>query len=133
MVVSLADLHKVRFYRSKESAPVQQAGEFGPAGAVSVYGSVQTSSSLVCAKLRASTMPWARSSTTAGFLSININPGGPQGGSADQYFVGQFDGANFTEDHPGSGPHWADWGEDFYASTSFSNIPAVRIVSGLPG
>jgi fructan beta-fructosidase len=38
--------------------------------------------------------------------------------------VGQFDGAHFTEDHPGSGPHWADMGKDFYASTSFANNPA---------
>ena len=57
-------------------------------------------------------------------LSVNINPGGPAKGSADQYFIGLFDGFHFTEDHPGSGPHWADWGKDFYASTSFSNIPA---------
>jgi sucrose-6-phosphate hydrolase SacC (GH32 family) len=57
-------------------------------------------------------------------LSVNINPGGPQGGSADQYFVGEFDGTHFTEDHPGSGEHWADWGKDFYASTSFTNTAA---------
>jgi sucrose-6-phosphate hydrolase SacC (GH32 family) len=54
-------------------------------------------------------------------LNVNINPGGPAGGSADQYFVGSFDGFRFTEDHPDSGPHWADHGKDFYASTSFSN------------
>jgi sucrose-6-phosphate hydrolase SacC (GH32 family) len=56
-------------------------------------------------------------------LNVNINPGGPARGSADEYFVGQFDGFRFIEDHPGSGPHWTDWGKDFYASTSFSNTP----------
>src|ERR1019366_8938638 len=57
-------------------------------------------------------------------LNVNINPDGPAGGSADQYFIGQFDGSRFIEDHPGSGPHWVHWGNDFYASTSFSNLPA---------
>ena len=28
-------------------------------------------------------------------LIVNINPGGPNGGSAAQYFIGQFDGKTF--------------------------------------
>jgi len=124
MVVSLADLHKVRFYRSKNLRQWQQAGEFGPAGAVSGVWECPDLFELGVRETAGKHDALGKIVDHRWVLSININPGGPQGGSADQYFVGQFDGANFTEDHPGSGPHWADWGEDFYASTSFSNIPA---------
>jgi sucrose-6-phosphate hydrolase SacC (GH32 family) len=118
MVVSLPVQHKLRFYRSPNLRQWELASEFGPAGAISgvwecpdlfelpVY---DDSDKLVDSR-------W--------LLNVNINPGGPAGGSGDQYFIGQFDGSHFTEDHPGSGPHWADWGKDFYASTSFSNLPS---------
>ncbi|MGA2168072.1 MAG: glycoside hydrolase family 32 protein [Terracidiphilus sp.] len=118
MVVALPDQHKVRFYRSKNLRQWDLAGEFGPAGAV---GGVWE-----CPDLMELTVRDAKGSRVSSrwVLSVNLNPGGPAGGSADQYFVGQFDGSRFVEDHPGSGPHWADRGKDFYASTSFSNIPA---------
>ena len=118
MVVALPDQHKVRFYRSKNLRQWDLAGEFGPAGAV---GGVWECPDLVELAVRD-----AKGSRVSSrwVLNVNLNPGGPAGGSADQYFVGQFDGSRFVEDHPGSGPHWADWGKDFYASTSFSNIPA---------
>jgi len=57
-------------------------------------------------------------------LSININPGAPLGGSGNQYFVGRFDGTKFTNDNSASTTLWADYGKDFYASTSFNDIPA---------
>jgi len=124
MAVSLADQHKVRFYRSKNLRQWEQAGEFGPAGAI---GGAWECPDLMELNVRE---PAGKHDAVGKVidhrwvLSVNVNPGGPAGGSADQYFVGQFDGSHFTEDHPGSGPHWADWGKDFYASTSFSNIPA---------
>jgi sucrose-6-phosphate hydrolase SacC (GH32 family) len=31
-------------------------------------------------------------------LSVNLNPGGVAGGSGNQYFVGQFDGATFSNE-----------------------------------
>src|SRR5208337_2247651 len=58
-------------------------------------------------------------------LSLNLNPGGLAGGSADQYFVGQFDGTTFVNANPSSQVLWADYGKDFYASTSFSDISAT--------
>jgi fructan beta-fructosidase len=124
MVVSLADLHKVRFYRSKNLKQWEQAGEFGPAGAVSGVWECPDLFEISVHEPAGKRNPVGKATGSRWVLSVNINPGGPQGGSADQYFVGQFDGSHFTEDHPGSGPHWADWGKDFYASTSFSNIPA---------
>ena len=56
-------------------------------------------------------------------LLLNINPGGPFGGSATQYFVGQFDGHSFTcEDNP-SETKWMDYGKDHYATVTFHNAP----------
>ena len=62
-------------------------------------------------------------------LLLNINPGGPFGGSATQYFVGRFDGHTFTcEDNP-SETKWMDYGKDHYATVTFYNAPEGRIVA----
>ena len=62
-------------------------------------------------------------------LLLNINPGGPFGGSATQYFVGTFDGHSFTcEDNP-SETKWMDYGKDHYATVTFHNAPEGRIVA----
>ena len=62
-------------------------------------------------------------------LLLNINPGGPFGGSATQYFVGTFDGHTFTcEDNP-SETKWMDYGKDHYATVTFHNAPEGRIVA----
>ena len=62
-------------------------------------------------------------------LLLNINPGGPFGGSATQYFVGRFDGHTFTcEDSP-SETKWMDYGKDHYATVTFHNAPEGRIVA----
>ena len=59
-------------------------------------------------------------------LICNINPGGPFGGSATQYFIGQFDGHKFTcEDDP-SETKWMDYGKDHYATVTFDNAPDGR-------
>ena len=57
-------------------------------------------------------------------LICNINPGGPFGGSATQYFVGQFDGHKFTCEHQDT--RWMDYGKDHYATVSFCNAPDNR-------
>jgi len=119
--VSVPDQHKVRFYRSKNLRQWEMGGEFGPAGAVSGVWECPDLFELPVRQIAGKHDAKGKSVDRRWVLSVNLNPGGPQGGSADQYFVGRFDGSQFTEDHPGSGPHWADWGKDFYASTSFSN------------
>ena len=59
-------------------------------------------------------------------LICNINPGGPFGGSATQYFIGQFDGHKFTcEDSPEE-TKWMDYGKDHYATVTFDNAPDGR-------
>ncbi len=61
-------------------------------------------------------------------LICNINPGGPFGGSATQYFVGTFDGKKFTNQYP-TKTKWMDYGKDHYATVTFSNAPSGRCVA----
>lgn len=62
-------------------------------------------------------------------LICNINPGGPFGGSAIQYFVGDWDGRTFTADTDEDGKiavKWLDYGKDNYALVSWSDAPDGR-------
>ena len=61
-------------------------------------------------------------------LICNLNPGGPFGGSATQYFVGTFDGKKFTNQYP-TKTKWMDYGKDHYATVTFSNAPDGRCVA----
>jgi fructan beta-fructosidase len=61
-------------------------------------------------------------------LICNINPGGPFGGNAAQYFVGTFNGKKFVNESP-TQTKWMDWGKDHYATVTFSNTPDGRCVA----
>ena len=89
MTVALSAEHKVHFYTSPDLKAWQYAGEFGSAGA--------TGGLWECPDL----FPLAVEGGTKWVLIVNINPGGPSGGSAGQYFVGDFDGKTFTAYGPG--------------------------------
>ena len=60
-------------------------------------------------------------------LICNINPGGPFGGSATQYFIGDFDGKKFTCEHKDT--RWMDYGKDHYATVTFDNAPEGRKIA----
>ncbi|WP_337486855.1 glycoside hydrolase family 32 protein, partial [Prevotella sp.] len=62
-------------------------------------------------------------------LICNINPGGPFGGSATQYFVGDFDGKKFTCETAPEVTRWMDYGKDHYATVTFDNAPNGRHVA----
>ncbi len=65
-------------------------------------------------------------------LICNINPGGPFGGSAVQYFTGDFDGNTFKADTDKNGnvaTKWLDYGKDNYALVSWSDVPDGRRVA----
>ena len=62
-------------------------------------------------------------------LICNINPGGPFGGSATQYFIGDFDGKKFTCESQPEVTKWMDYGEDHYATVTFDNAPDGRHVA----
>lgn len=61
-------------------------------------------------------------------LICNINPGGPSGGSATQYFVGDFDGSTFTNNYPEE-TKWMDYGKDHYATVTWNNSPDGRCIA----
>lgn len=71
------------------------------------------------------------SSETKWVLLVSLNPGGPNGGSATQYFAGDFDGSVFTPE--ATTVSWVDYGTDNYAGVTFANIPPAdgrRIMIG---
>lgn len=113
MVAALPPQHKVRFFGSTDLKHWIALSDFGPAGAV---GGVWECPDLF--ELPVEGQP----GQTRWVLSVNLNPGGVAGGSGDQYFVGRFDGTNFQNQNPPETVLWADYGMDFYASTSFSNL-----------
>jgi fructan beta-fructosidase len=75
-------------------------------------------------------MKIAGSDETRWVLILNLNPGGPQGGSGTQYFVGHFDGRHYALDKSfertllAEGAVWLDAGRDNYAGVTWSDIPA---------
>lgn len=62
-------------------------------------------------------------------LLQSLNPGGPNGGSGTQYFVGDFDGKNFKlapsfeEKLEQDSAIWLDYGRDNYAGVTWSDVP----------
>ncbi len=73
-------------------------------------------------------LPVKGTEETKWVLFVSINPGGPNGGSATQYFVGDFDGKTFTIDknfqkeQAKEHSFWIDHGRDNYAGVTWSNV-----------
>ena len=61
-------------------------------------------------------------------LTVSINPGGPNGGSATQYFLGDFNGNKFTP--VSTETKWIDYGTDNYAGVTWSNTGSRKIFLG---
>jgi fructan beta-fructosidase len=61
-------------------------------------------------------------------LLVSMNPGGPNGGSATQYIVGDFDGHTFKP--YSTDIKWMDYGPDNYAGVTFSNVGDRNILIG---
>lgn len=113
MVIALAAEKRVQLHTSPDLKSWKLASEFGPAGAT---GGLWECPDLFPLRVEgeAEVSKWV--------LVVNINPGGPAGGSGCQYFVGDFDGRRFV---PDANPDvlWADRGADFYAAVSWSDVP----------
>ena len=73
-------------------------------------------------------LPVAGTNQKKWVLIVNINPGGPFGGSATQYFVGSFDGHKFVNESP-KATKWMDYGKDHYATVTWSNAPQNRVIA----
>lgn len=117
MTVSLPKEHRMCFYWSDNLKDWKLSGTFGPAGSASAEWECPDLFELPIAGTNRETK-WV--------LIVNVSDGGANGGSACQYFVGEFDGSQFKPD-PGEGAngiHWADYGRDFYAAVSWSDVPA---------
>jgi fructan beta-fructosidase len=115
LVTVLPDQHKVRFFGSPDLKHWEALSDFGPAGAT---GGVWECPDLYPLPVdgNAADQRW--------LLDVDLNPGGQAGGSGGQYFIGTFDGRTFVNENPPEKTLWVDYGKDFYATLSFSNIPA---------
>jgi fructan beta-fructosidase len=114
LVTVLPDQHRVRLLGSSDLRHWETLSDFGPAGAT---GGVWECPDLFPLPVEGS------ASETRWMLDVDLNPGGLQGGSGGQYFVGTFDGRTFVNDNPPATTLWVDHGKDFYATLSFSGIP----------
>ncbi len=112
-VMSLATTQTITFYGSKNLKEWTRLSEFGEG--LGGHGGVWE-----CPDL----FPLTYEGKTKWVLFVSINPGGTNGGSATQYFIGNFDGKTFTPDAMNY-PLWLDYGRDNYAGVTWSNIPAA--------
>ena len=116
-VMTLATLDHITFYSSPDLKNWTKESEFGKE--VGAHGGVWE-----CPDL----FPLEYNGQTIWVLVVNINPGGPNGGSATQYFTGHFDGKMFTS--YGTGTRWLDYGPDEYAGVTWSNTGKRKIFLG---
>ncbi|WP_436416494.1 glycoside hydrolase family 32 protein [Petrimonas sp.] len=114
-VMSIASGQVIQFYTSPNCLDWTYASEFGEG--VGNHGGVWECPDLFPLKVDGT-------DETRWVLIVNINPGGPAGGSATQYFVGDFDGKTFTS--PQTDAQWMDYGKDNYAGVTWSNAPDGR-------
>ncbi|PRY88011.1 glycoside hydrolase family 32 protein [Mongoliibacter ruber] len=110
-IMSLAVKDRISFYSSDNLIDWKHESDFAPDWAA--YGGVWECPDLFPLKTPEGEEKW--------ILFVSINPGGPQGGSATQYFIGDFDGKNFTTET--TEVKWLDWGADNYAGVTWSNVP----------
>jgi len=110
-IMTLATKQTITFYGSPDLKKWTRLSEFG--NDMGAHGGVWE-----CPDL----FPLQFEGKTKWVLLVSINPGGPNGGSATQYFIGDFDGKSFKADALPY-PLWIDYGRDNYAGVTFSNIP----------
>ena len=119
IMVLAADV-ETQIYRSSNLIDWELASAFGKN--LGVHGAPWECPDFFPIKVEGSTeMKWV--------LLQSINPGGPNGGSATQYFVGDFDGKTFSiddsfgDDLKKENAFWIDFGKDNYAGVTWSNVP----------
>ncbi len=113
-IMSLATTQTITFYESKNLKEWEKLSEFGEG--LGGHGGVWE-----CPDL----FPLTYNGQTKWVLFVSINPGGPNGGSATQYFIGSFDGKTFKADELPY-PLWLDYGRDNYAGVTWNNAPDNR-------
>ena len=116
-VMALAVKDRIMFYSSPDLKSWKKESEFGEK--LGAHGGVWE-----CPDL----FPLELDGKTHWVLLVSINPGGPNGGSATQYFIGDFDGSTFRPNSTDT--KWADWGPDNYAGVTWSNTGNRKIFMG---
>ncbi|RKS56035.1 levanase/fructan beta-fructosidase [Gillisia mitskevichiae] len=117
-VMVLAAGDKIMFYDSKDLKKWNLLSEFGQG--IGGHGGVWECPDLF-------KLPVLGTDESKWVLFVSINPGGPNGGSATQYFIGDFDGTTFTMDKEFESSlskehnYWIDFGRDNYAGVTWSN------------
>lgn len=111
-IMALATSQTISFYASPDLKKWEKQSEFGQG--TGAHGGVWECPDLIQLSV-AGQKKWV--------LLVSINPGGPNGGSATQYFIGDFDGKTFRADNLPY-PLWLDYGRDNYAGVTWSNVPA---------
>jgi len=117
-IMVLAAQDQVQFWASKDLKSWQHLSDFGKQ--FGSHGGVWE-----CPDF----FPMKVGNTTKWVLLLNINPGGPNGGSGVQYFVGNFDGKTFRLDDAFAAAVgnekavWLDHGRDNYAGVTWSDVP----------
>jgi len=116
-LMTLATLDHITFFSSPDLKNWKKESEFGKE--IGAHGGVWECPDLFPLKLNGKTY-WV--------LIVNLNPGGPNGGSATQYFVGEFNGNKFTPID--NTLRWAEYGPDEYAGVTWSNTGSRKIFLG---
>ncbi len=117
MVVSLAAKKVLQFWGSSDLKSWKHLSDFGPAGA-------PDKPNWECPDLFELPIEGGLGDTFW-VLEVDMGSGSVAGGSGGEYFVGMFDGTRFVNDGPPERVAWVDYGRDFYAPVSFSDIPAA--------
>ena len=117
-IMSLATLDRITFYSSPNLKDWTKESEFGEKSGA--HGGVWECPDLFTLYNEKDEEVWV--------LLVSINPGGPNGGSATQYFTGQFDGKTFTPYDTIT--RWIDYGPDNYAGVTWSNTGSQKIFIG---
>ncbi|KQM78638.1 glycosyl hydrolase family 32 [Pedobacter sp. Leaf216] len=116
-IMTLATKDRITFYSSPDLKKWTKESEFGEK--LGAHGGVWECPDLFPLELNGKTH-WV--------LLVSINPGGPNGGSATQYFTGDFDGKTFKPD--AEKQKWMDYGTDNYAGVTFSNTGTRKVLIG---
>jgi fructan beta-fructosidase len=116
-IMTLATKDRITFYSSPDLKNWAKESEFGEGRGA--HGGVWECPDLISLDDNGKTR-WV--------LIVNLNPGGPNGGSGTQYFVGDFDGKNFNTDQTKT--MWLDYGPDNYAGVTWSNTGNRKILLG---
>ena len=113
-VMILAVLDHVELYGSKDLKSWEKLSEFGKE--VGAHGGVWECPDLF-------PLPVEGQDAQKWVMLLSINPGGLYGGSATQYFIGDFDGKEFKNENPADKILWLDYGKDNYAGVTWSDVP----------